>query len=123
MPRAEHAGIHRCRTVARIWGRACAGVALALLTGGVTGAHTGIQPGTQPPAPPALVAARPSAEALSPRNASYSIDVTLDPVGQTLTGRQVVTWRNVTATPATEIRLHLYWNAWRNTGSSWLMPS
>ncbi len=56
----------------------------------------------------------------SPRNASYSIDVTLDPAARTLTGRAVVTWRNTTPTPTREMRLHLYWNAWRRTDSTWL---
>lgn len=58
--------------------------------------------------------------ARSARNASYSIDVRLDPGRHTLTGREVLTWRNVTAAAATELRFHLYYNAWRNTRSSWL---
>jgi hypothetical protein len=57
---------------------------------------------------------------LAPRTASYSIDATLDPAARTLTGREVVTWRNPGDTPAYSLRLHLYWNAWRNTGSTWL---
>jgi hypothetical protein len=56
----------------------------------------------------------------SPRNASYSIDVTLDPVRRTLSGREVITWRNVTTAATPDLRLHLYWNAWRNTQSTWL---
>ena len=32
----------------------------------------------------------------SPRNASYSIDAELDASRRTLTGREVITWRNVT---------------------------
>lgn len=56
----------------------------------------------------------------SPRNASYAIDVTLHPSRRLLEGREVITWRNVTSSPTSELRLHLYYNAWRNTRSSWL---
>ena len=69
-------------------------------------------------APPSPAGATP--DVLSLRNASYSIDVALDPSRRTLSGRQVVTWRNVTAKPTGELRFHLYWNAWRNTRSTWL---
>jgi hypothetical protein len=58
--------------------------------------------------------------ARSPRNANYSIDATLDPRARTITGRTVITWRNITARPTSELRLHLYWNAWKNTRSSFL---
>src|ERR1700752_1183512 len=57
---------------------------------------------------------------MAPRTASYSIDATLDPAARTITGREVVTWRNPGTIPAYSIRLHLYWNAWRNTDSTWL---
>ena len=57
---------------------------------------------------------------LSPRNANYDIDVTLDPVARTLTGTEVVTWRNIGTMEAYSIRVHLYWNAFRNTDSTWL---
>src|SRR6187200_368942 len=60
------------------------------------------------------------AAGMAPRTASYSIDATLDPVVRTITGREVVTWRNPGTIPAYSIRLHLYWNAWRNTDSTWL---
>lgn len=57
---------------------------------------------------------------VSPRNASYSIDAELDPARHTITGREVITWRNITANPTRDIQLHLYWNAWRNTRSTFL---
>jgi hypothetical protein len=60
------------------------------------------------------------ASGFAPRTASYSIDATLDPAARTLTGAEIITWRNPGGTPAYSIRLHLYWNAWRNTGSTWL---
>ena len=71
----------------------------------------------QPPAPvePGQVQA-----ATSPRTANYDIDVTLDPATRTLTGTEVITWRNDGIIAAYSIRLHLYWNAFRNTNSTWL---
>lgn len=62
----------------------------------------------------------PESAPLSPRNANYDIDVTLDPAARTLTGSEVVTWRNIGTMEAYSIRLHLYWNAFRNTNSTWL---
>ncbi len=55
----------------------------------------------------------------SPRNASYSIDVRLDPASRTITGSEVITWRNTTPKPVDDLRFHLYWNAWRDDRSSW----
>ena len=57
--------------------------------------------------------------ALSPRNASYSIEARLDPATRTITGSEVITWRNVTSKPVDDLRFHLYWNAWRDDRSSW----
>lgn len=62
----------------------------------------------------------PGSAPLSPRNANYDIDVTLDPAARTLTGSEVVTWRNIGTMEAYSIRLHLYWNAFLNTNSTWL---
>jgi hypothetical protein len=59
--------------------------------------------------------------ARSPRNASYVIDVRLDTQERTLTGRETLTWRNLQTTPTRELWLHLYWNAWRNDRSTWLL--
>ena len=58
--------------------------------------------------------------AVSPRNANYDIAVTLDPSARTLTGSEVITWRNTGAIDAYSIRLHLYWNAFRNTSSTYM---
>jgi hypothetical protein len=57
---------------------------------------------------------------LSPRNASYVIDARLDPANRTITGSEVILWRNITTKPATELQFHLYWNAWRDDRSTWL---
>ncbi len=59
----------------------------------------------------------------SARNASYSIEVELDPDAKTLSAKEIVTWRNIQQVPANELRLHLYWNAWRNNRSTWLLES
>ena len=58
--------------------------------------------------------------ARSPRNANYSITARLDPGSRTLKGEELIGWRNTTANAAASLRLHLYYNAWRNTRSSWI---
>jgi len=63
---------------------------------------------------------QPVSGARSPRNASYDIDVRLDPAGRSLHGTERIHWRNISTNSATELQLHLYWNAWRNAESTWL---
>jgi hypothetical protein len=63
----------------------------------------------------------PAAPALSPRNASYVMAVKLDPPRKMLEGRQTITWRNIQAAPTGELWFHLYFNAWRNSRSTWLL--
>jgi hypothetical protein len=58
--------------------------------------------------------------AFSPRNASYSIDARLDPATRTISGSEVIAWRNVTTKSVDDLQFHLYWNAWRNERSTWL---
>jgi hypothetical protein len=58
--------------------------------------------------------------ALSPRNASYAITARLDPASRTIRGDEILTWRNPASIPATTLQFHLYYNAWRNTRSSWM---
>jgi hypothetical protein len=80
-------------------------------------------PPTAPRDPTSVTAAPGSAQAAparSPRNASYTITARLDPASRTLTGEQLLTWRNTASIPATSLRFHLYYNAWRNTRSSWI---
>jgi len=55
--------------------------------------------------------------------ASYTIDARLDPAARAITGRQVLTWRNISANPAATLQFHLYYNAWRNTASTWMRES
>src|SRR5262245_11004711 len=54
------------------------------------------------------------------RNANYTITAQLDPATRTITGSEVIRWRNITSTAATELQFHLYWNAWRNTRSTFM---
>ena len=54
----------------------------------------------------------------SPRNASYTIEARLDPATRTLTASATLTWRNLTSRDADDLQFHLYWNAWRDTRST-----
>jgi hypothetical protein len=83
-------------------------------------ASNGVGLRADPQPPSTVAAAAPAQTARSPRNASYAINVRLDPASRTLKGDELLTWRNITATPATSLRFHLYYNAWRNTGSTWM---
>ncbi len=58
--------------------------------------------------------------ALSPRNASYTIDVRLDHRAHTLAGRETIRWRNISTQTTSELQFHLYWNGWRNAESTWM---
>lgn len=59
-------------------------------------------------------------EPLSPRIANYDIDVRLDPDTRILTGQEILTWHNKTQHSATELRFHLYLNAFRNSRSTFM---
>jgi len=77
---------------------------------------------TSTPQPPAReAAASPQAAApRSPRNASYAITARLDPGSRTITGDEILTWRNTSNAATSTLRFHLYFNAWRNSESTWL---
>ena len=99
----------------RLRGQVVAGCAAILVLAG-SGA-----PGGQTAPPPAVTVPPASVTALqSERNASYDIDVTLEPGARTLTGSEIITWRNTGAVAAYSLRLHLYWNAFRNSESTWM---
>ena len=90
----------------------------------------GTQPAaTRPAAAAAEQDARPAGPAVpapgarSARNASYSIDATLDHDRRMLRGREILTWRNTSHAATSELRFHLYYNAWKNTRSTWLRES
>ncbi len=104
--------------------RARVSLIAVLLTGATLLAQsTTSRPSTPVPAPPGPGAAAPAATARSPRNANYQIDATLRPDTHTIDGRAVITWTNITRQPTSELRFHLYWNAWRDGRSSWMRES
>ncbi|MCB9512437.1 MAG: M1 family metallopeptidase [Deferribacteres bacterium] len=59
-------------------------------------------------------------EQLSARIANYTIDARLDADTRIVSGTEVIKWRNATSKPTQELQFHLYFNAWRNTNSSFL---
>lgn len=95
----------------------CAVVVALLILGGTA---LPAQPPARGSAPQTPVAAPVAASALSPRNASYAISARLDPRSRTLTGDELLTWRNISRRPAETLQFHLYYNAWRNTHSTWM---
>ena len=108
------------RGMTRRWGARLGLVALVLAASpAVDGqrAPAAATPGASPAAP---ASAPPAGGPVSPRNANYSIDVELDPAARTLNGRGVLSWRNISARPTSELQFHLYWNAWRNTESTFM---
>ena len=66
-------------------------------------------------------AAQGGAAPSSPGNASYTIEVRLDPATRLLHGSQRLSWTNLQEEPTDELPFHLYWNAWRNDRSSWML--
>jgi hypothetical protein len=75
-------------------------------------------PGSEPGAPAGTALAQTGPR--SDRIASYQIEAILDPAKRLLSGSEIITWRNATAFPTGELRLHLYYNAWRNDRSSYV---
>jgi hypothetical protein len=63
---------------------------------------------------------RPAPGGLSARNANYDIDVRLDHATRTLTATAIIRWRNIGLAPVDSLRLHLYWNGWRNAAATWM---
>jgi hypothetical protein len=103
----------------------CAAAALVLgLLAAMAPVASQPAPGNVSPETPARTAPRqddrPVAGGLSPRNANYDIDARLDHDTRTIAGTETIRWRNIGGAPADAIFLHLYWNAWRNTDSSWM---
>ncbi len=60
-------------------------------------------------------------QSLAPQVASYSIDARLDTTRHLVTGREILAWTNTSARPATELWFHLYWNAFANNASTFLV--
>ncbi len=57
---------------------------------------------------------------LSPRIANYDIAVTLDDVAKRITGEMILTWTNPSDDSIDDLQFHLYTNAFKNAGSSFL---
>ena len=57
------------------------------------------------------------------RTTSYRIEVELEPDSKTLEGRQTITWQNAQKQPTDSLWFHLYWNAWRNNRSTWMLEN
>lgn len=76
----------------------------------------------QSPAPQRTPVTGPTLEgpARSPRNANYQITARLDPATRTITGEEIITWRNIASTAAPSLQFHLYYNAWRDNDSTWM---
>ena len=100
--------------VARLWVVAAVALCGAVLLGPARAAQPHPAQAPAPTASSVAVAAR------SPRNANYSIDIRLDPDTRTLTGRAVLTWRNISPVSTPDLRFHLYYNAWKNRRSTWM---
>jgi hypothetical protein len=56
-------------------------------------------------------------------NANYMLKARLDAPAHTITGDGIINWHNVTTQPTSELRLHLYWNAWRDDRSTYIRES
>lgn len=93
-----------------------------LRTAVAVGAWAALAPAEHGPAARAIAQQQPAAAnaGQSPRNANYSIDVRLDADSRRLHGRQVLTWRNTSVITTAELQFHLYYNAWKNTKSTWM---
>jgi hypothetical protein len=57
---------------------------------------------------------------LSPRIANYKISVKLDTDQKMLTGKETLTWRNMSNDIVHELQFHLYLNAFKNTESTFM---
>ena len=60
---------------------------------------------------------------LSPRNASYDMDVTLNPETKIISGFEILHWRNISNDMINELQFHLYLNAFKNTKSTFMKES
>ncbi len=56
----------------------------------------------------------------APRVASYSIQVSLDTQGKTLSGHEVISYTNTTQAPIPDLVFHLYLNAFKDANTTWM---
>ena len=98
-------------------------LALALATFAACGRDPGI-PRVRPlPKPDGSPALRGGGAARSPRNASYTIDATLDPTRHQITATQTLRWTNTGESPVDTLPFHLYLNAFKNERSLFMRSS
>jgi Peptidase family M1 domain len=64
-----------------------------------------------------------SSQPLSRRVVSYELDVRLDAAKKTITGNELLNWKNTSRAPVKELQLHLYLNAFKNTCSTFMKES
>ncbi len=71
-----------------------------------------------------LLPALPAGALTAPRKVvDYDIRVTLDDAKRELAGTETLRWTNPSDVPVGELKLHLYWNAFRNTRSTFFRES
>lgn len=58
-----------------------------------------------------------------PQTANYTMEVSLNTETDLIQGHEILTWKNNTETPTNELWFHLYWNAFQNNQSTFLMES
>ncbi len=61
--------------------------------------------------------------ALSEKIVDYKIDAKLNPEEKTILGKQILTWTNKTDIPVSELRFHLYLNAFKNNRTTFMRES
>ncbi len=57
---------------------------------------------------------------LSPRNANYKMNVSLDVEKKQIHGHEILTWRNISKDVIRELQFHLYMNAFKNNRSTFI---
>jgi len=111
---------------ARLAGGAALVALLLLSPSGPVRSLAAAQPATRPPratppaAPPPAQPAGKAAAPLSHRVVSYSIQASLDPATRTVSGRESIAYRNDTRSAMTDLKLHLYPNAFSSTHSTYM---
>ncbi|MFO7980055.1 MAG: M1 family metallopeptidase [Candidatus Aminicenantes bacterium] len=58
-----------------------------------------------------------------PQIANYTMEVNLDTETDIIEGHEILSWKNNTETPTDELWFHLYWNAFQNNQSTFLMEA
>ncbi len=62
-------------------------------------------------------------KALSPRNANYDMEVSLNPETKIVDGKMKLNWINISPDTISELQFHLYLNAFKNTETTFMKES